>query len=59
MIIMLSNNLKVVPKVQMEIPVEDNLKNSGRADWTFGYMDENHKLQEMLVVIEAKAPGNS
>jgi hypothetical protein len=42
----------------MEIPIEDNLKISGRADWTFGYMDEKHKLQEMLVVIEAKAPGN-
>ena len=42
----------------MEIPIEDNLKISGRADWTFGYMDEKHKLQEMLVVIEAEAPGN-
>ncbi|KAN0078930.1 hypothetical protein V8E54_005443 [Elaphomyces granulatus] len=25
---------------------------------TFDFMDEKHKLQEMLVVIEAKAPGN-
>ncbi|KAN0074324.1 hypothetical protein V8E54_008261 [Elaphomyces granulatus] len=53
-----AKHLKVVPEVQMEIPIEDNLKISGRADWTFGYMDEKHKLQEMLVVIEAKAPGN-
>jgi len=53
-----AKHLKVVPEVQMEIPAEDGLKISGRADWTFGYMDEKQKAARDASVIEAKAPGN-
>ncbi|KAK9326951.1 hypothetical protein V1520DRAFT_350159 [Lipomyces starkeyi] len=53
-----AKHLKAIPEVQMEISTKHHKKISGRADWTLGYMDEKDKLQEMLVVIEAKARGN-
>lgn len=53
-----AKQLKVVPEVQMEISIEHRIKISGRADWTLGCMDKKDRLQEMLVVVEAKARGN-
>ncbi|KAK9323150.1 hypothetical protein V1517DRAFT_321219 [Lipomyces orientalis] len=53
-----AQHLKVVPEVQMEVPTKHHKKICGRADWTLGYMDEKDRLQEMLVVVEAKVRGN-
>ncbi|KAA8643587.1 hypothetical protein EYZ11_009491 [Aspergillus tanneri] len=56
-----AKQLKVVAEVQMDVLAEYrsiHTRISGRADWTLGYMDEKDNLQEMLVVIEAKARGN-
>lgn len=53
--------LRIIPEAPMEISRTSGSINktiSGRADWALGYMDEKDKLQEMLIVIEAKAPGN-
>jgi len=52
-----AKHLKVVAEVPMQVSTKDSRKISGRADWTLGYMDEKDKLQEMLVVIEAKSRG--
>ncbi|KAK9236063.1 hypothetical protein V1525DRAFT_451606 [Lipomyces kononenkoae] len=53
-----ARHLKAIPEVQIEVSTKYHKKISGRADWTLGYMDEKDKLQESLVVIEAKARGN-
>lgn len=52
-----AKHLKVAAKVSMQVSTKDSRKISGRADWALGYMDEKDKLQEMLVVIEAKSRG--
>ncbi|KAK9431029.1 hypothetical protein V1505DRAFT_310133, partial [Lipomyces doorenjongii] len=53
-----ARHLKVVSEVQVEVPTKRHKNICGRADWTLGYMDEKDRLQEMLVVVEAKARGN-
>jgi hypothetical protein len=41
----------------MQISTKDSRNTSGRADWTLDCMDDKDRLQEMLVVIEAKERG--
>jgi hypothetical protein len=53
--------LRIVPEAIMEFSTtigSIRKRISGRCDWALGYMDDKSKLQEMLVVIEAKSPGN-
>jgi hypothetical protein len=54
-------HLRIVPEANMNFSMtvgSIRKKVSGRCDWALGYMDDKSKLQEMLVVIEAKSPGN-
>ncbi|KKZ65842.1 hypothetical protein EMCG_01227 [[Emmonsia] crescens] len=53
--------LRIVPEAIIEFSTGTGSirkKISGRCDWALGYMDDKSKLQEMLVVVEAKSPGN-
>ncbi|PGH28551.1 hypothetical protein GX50_08712 [[Emmonsia] crescens] len=53
--------LRIVPEAIMEFSTETGSirkKISGCCDWALGYMDDKSKLQEMLIVVEAKSPGN-
>jgi len=54
----MTKHLKVASEIQMQASTKDDVKISGRADWTLGYMDEKDNLKEMLVVVEAKARGS-
>lgn len=51
--------LNMVPELKMEVAINEALgggKISGRADWALSYLKQKSKIDQVLIVVEAKGP---